>query len=491
MIVQPHVPIEMQPYTAASSPLCDPSLPVTSTDRPHPKYQSFTTQSEMAAEASTFRLPPYKHRKQDIRAFGNAAASRNLLFPKHAKITAAELLAFLPNSVQCADVIYRLISNGGTRQVLWAMIYTQRDLVAEWNPNSCGTAMYKAMQHAGFEKWTVGIHYKWHEERKPTWDETNLSVAAFRTPGQISETAVSVADIPFRQLAVDVRYLPGGDDALDLTRMVQHCAQNPQELWMYPRDYDTLLEHLGGSVAVRLGHLDREAFRRWAGIIPPPRRIRVDDALSVSNVAPDGEKTKGVGSSRTDAPIVEMQSRTSTPMALGSRDTTPFSNAQQKKKGRRPKKIRYEEEASTGETEIRDGMEPTRNTETYVRAPAEYVAPVGNVAEPPKGTIRQLFVAERAIGEKNPFSPYAFGGPRSKAPYRMLHRIGQPHPTDRSGWAENLRWAYEQRACFSHSYYVEGWNESPEHMELIATTRKDQVWASDELLAQIAEEQLL
>jgi hypothetical protein len=32
---------------------------------------------------------------------------------------------------------------------------------------------------------------------------------------------------------------------------------------------------------------------------------------------------------------------------------------------------------------------------------------------------------------------------------------------------------------------TEGWSESPAHMELVAQTRLKQVWASDELLAQL------
>jgi hypothetical protein len=71
----------------------------------------------------------------------------------------------------------------------------------------------------------------------------------------------------------------------------------------------------------------------------------------------------------------------------------------------------------------------------------------------------------------------------------MLHDIKQPDSLDFSGWAENLRWASEQRACFWHTVETEGWNESPEHMDIIARARVQQTWASDELLDLLPEVQ--
>jgi hypothetical protein len=71
----------------------------------------------------------------------------------------------------------------------------------------------------------------------------------------------------------------------------------------------------------------------------------------------------------------------------------------------------------------------------------------------------------------------------------MLHDIGQPDEADMSGWAENLRWGFEQRACFWHTVQTEGWKESPAHMELMAQIRQKQIWVSEELLERISEVQ--
>ena len=112
---------------------------------------------------------------------------------------------------------------------------------------------------------------------------------------------------------------------------------------------------------------------------------------------------------------------------------------------------------------------------TYSKA--EFVPP------PPSqsSSVTQIFQAEDFASESDPYCAYAFGGP-----YRWLHQIAQPHPWDKSSWAENLRWAFEQRVLFlrEHSAAVR-WNESPEHMECIEQERTRRVWASDELLDQL------
>lgn len=127
--------------------------------------------------------------------------------------------------------------------------------------------------------------------------------------------------------------------------------------------------------------------------------------------------------------------------------------------------------------------------EHYTPPSAEYVAPPAEATAPDKAAVVRAFNAERMAGETDMFSAYAFGGPRKQPPYRMLHDIEQPHKGDFSGWAENLRWAFEQRTCFYHSMQTERWNESPAHLEFIAQTRQKKVWASEELLEKIIEEQ--
>lgn len=119
---------------------------------------------------------------------------------------------------------------------------------------------------------------------------------------------------------------------------------------------------------------------------------------------------------------------------------------------------------------------------------AEYVSPPSAVTNPPTiPAIVQLLQAEGFAGESDPYSAYAFGGSRRTPPYRRLHQIAQPHPWDSSSWAENLRWAFEQRILFIQDHAeVERWSESPDHMARIERERTQRVWASEELLDLLA-----
>ena len=422
----------------------------------------------------------------------------NLPFPKRANMTAVELLAFLPNSVRCAEIVYRFISNGGTRHALWAIVNTYRDFPRPWDVNVCGVYIYKAMRGAGYDEWTVKKHGKWHDAVKDSWNERNMNVGDFRVPGD-----KGAASIPFKSLAVDVRSMPQGDAALDLTRMVQHCVQNPDEKWMYPQDYEQLLSRLGGPADVKSGHLDRVAFTTWNSLPPSIPRVWLMAEMDAATVASITDKIanprkrntntsttyrKSRQSTRTEdgkfnplrrwtgTPVIEGQSTQFTPLAMRNRGMMP-----------RPKKSRLIEEMIEEEQQTDENSND--KAPQYLRELAKYVAPPANVTPASETDLLLAFAAEGAVDETNLFDAYAFGGPRHLLPYRMLHDIEQPDSSDVSGWAENLRWAFEQRACFWHARETEGWSESPEHMDIIARMRIVQTWASDELLDSLAEVQ--
>jgi hypothetical protein len=418
--------------------------------------------------------------------FGPAAPSKNLQFPVHANMTAVELLTFFPNSVRCADVIYRLISNGGSPHAIWAIVNTQRDLSSEWGQNSCRQWMYDAMDKAGYKEWRFKAHKKFHEQRKTPWDEANLDVAGFTTPGQIGRKATLPTDIPFKNLAVDVRHIPQGNDALDLTRMVEYCVQNPHDPWRYPRDYATLLGLVGGAAPIGPEHIDRKAFKRWAGVVPPPPSLDREQLL-LRDQENEGTKRKRTWSIERKMSATGRQSRTGTPESSARSTTnTPIPDSQQLQKPRgRPKKTaRVADEApEAARDEDMESQEYIR-TAIYVAPPADAIRPWVEIELPYEEAINFAFLREGDVGEIDSRSAYAFGGPRLTPPYRWLCQIDQPDPADSSGWAENLRWAAEQHACFRYTYRPDAWNESAEHMQRIVQIRKDQVWMSDEYLGQ-------
>jgi hypothetical protein len=182
-------------------------------------------------------------------------------FPSHANLTAYELIAFLPNSIRCSDVVYRFASNGASRHILWVMINTGRDLQKTWTADQCGSAICKTMGKAGYVGWTLRKHNDWQADKESGWDETTLAVDSFQTT--IDQRTQGDPDmVPFKNLAKGVRNMPEGDDALDLTRMVRYAVKFPQETWMYPRDYEKMLKMLGGPALIKREHCDSASFGR-------------------------------------------------------------------------------------------------------------------------------------------------------------------------------------------------------------------------------------
>ncbi|KAJ4989684.1 hypothetical protein SVAN01_04901 [Stagonosporopsis vannaccii] len=430
---------------------------------------------------------PRRRRGSTKASFGDSAPPNTIPFPKQAKMTVVEILAFLPNCINCPDVVYRMISNGGTRKSIHAIINTHREFDVEWSANCCGEAMYKTMEQGGYTEWTVKKHSLWHDGRKESWDEDRLDVGHLRTAPNGPAVTVS-----FRRLAENVRTMPEGDDALDLTRMVSYCVQNAGEGWRYPTDYEELLDLLGGPAKAEKENTDGAVFGRWEHRKPPPPTERSPQGMELLE---EWETIKTKKSRR-----------------CFGRDTRsrPVSASTSLLAERRAAWKNMHDVAGNTSVEVNDDSQLDHGRGTpYVRAPvstdadhfpglkgktltvdkAEFVPPPSQNANPfDLPTLTQVFQAEGFAGEWDMYSAYAFGGPRGAPPYRSLHQIAQPHPWDSSGWAENLRWAFEQRVLFAQEHPdVAGWDESPEHVARIERERTQLVWASDELLDQLLE----
>ena len=241
--------------------------------------------------------------------FGDTAPSNTIPFPKQANMTVPEILAFLPNSINCADVIYRMVSNSGTRKTIHAIINTYRNFEAEWSANCCGETMYKIMDKAGYTDWTITKHDLWHNSQRSLWDANKLDVGKLRT----ASVGGAAGTVSFRSLAKNVRTMPEGDDALDLTRMVWYCVRNAEDGWRYPKDYEELLDLLGGPAKVREPNTDGAVFRRWEDRkappptprpTPPPAGVGLVTSLTQTRKRTSGSRRKSTaeGSSRTASP---------------------------------------------------------------------------------------------------------------------------------------------------------------------------------------------
>lgn len=140
--------------------------------------------------------------------------------------------------------------------------------------------MYKTMAGAGYIGWTITKHDHWHDQQKGTWDDGKLDVGDLRTTSD--EPA---GDVAFSRLAENVRAMPEGDDALDLTRMVQYCLQHAEDDWLYPRDYEELLRSIGGPAQVGKENIDGAVLKRWENRKPPLQEVEgMTDTRKTSSV---------------------------------------------------------------------------------------------------------------------------------------------------------------------------------------------------------------
>ena len=317
------------------------------------------------------------------------------------------------------------------------------------------------MRSVGYEGWTVKVHDRWFNgAAEEKWNADNICVAGFKVPceTEADKHGEFAPSISLAQLGKDIRGWPQKYDALDLTRMVRYAMLNPKEKWMYPKHYDELLRHIGGPMKVRLEHTDTQAFERWKKVVPPPPRSL--QALQ----------------SKAASPLPPVRKR--------DRDTSEASKGPAKR-GRPKKERQVENDEEVVELPAKQWV--YHGFEEYVRGPPVLCPVPTAITVSSDESIETIFQTKGKTNGTNRYSAYAFHGPRTTPPYRPLHFILPPGPNDTSAWAENLRWSSEQ---FLHFFSdAVGWNESPEHLNLINSYREEQLWASDEWLEAFAKKQ--
>lgn len=204
-------------------------------------------------------------------------------YPNNANLTAVEIITFLPNSLGSADVVYRFVSNRATRAAICAIINTNRSVDTEWKVEYCGRHLSKVMQQAGFHGWTMQSHTSWLSNRNEKWDECVVSMKEIKSPYRKHAESQLEDDIPFSALMEGVQKVPEGNDALDLTRMVQYSVKHPEEGWRYPGQYDKLLERIGGPMKPKAANLDPMVFERWNDMIHALSQSSAQSARRISN----------------------------------------------------------------------------------------------------------------------------------------------------------------------------------------------------------------
>jgi hypothetical protein len=240
-----------------------------------------------AAISTGVSLPKHK----STSAIFADAPSRALLYPQTGNITAAEIMAFLPNSVRSHDIVFRFASNGATNKIMSTMAnyFRQFDTKGAVDKNTLCHIMQKAMRDHGYDltdangntgiKWTNTLHKTTNMRNQDgPWDGTNLTLRGVLPQcayylGDYDNENEPIDNVPFASLATGVQRFPSIElgDGLDLTRCVQYAKAHPQEKWLFPCDFQELTRRLGGAIVVQEQHLDRAAFRRWNnGQTPQP-----------------------------------------------------------------------------------------------------------------------------------------------------------------------------------------------------------------------------
>lgn len=257
----------------ADSPIpASRKVPATPTDSLAPKSKKKPTKSKKKSVKKA-ESPSSDERKRN--AFGVGSPSWNTPFPI-GNLTAAEILAYLPHWLKSVDVVDRFIANGGRSHTVAVIINDHRNLPKDkvFNSNSAQIMMSYGMRRAGFKGWKVGTHHEFTRP-DPSMREDDLDVQDFRTPREthpkkapsktptgLLKVNVEADPIDFKDLALHVKKHPGGNDALDLARCVAYALTHQEETWMFPTDFELLVNKLGGPATITSQHHDRQIFNR-------------------------------------------------------------------------------------------------------------------------------------------------------------------------------------------------------------------------------------
>ena len=219
------------------------------------------------------------------------APSMNLPMPTPKKdqevnMTIVELMTFFPQCLRAPMVINRLAWNGGKKSAMAHMIKAHR--INE--TKNLDNAILKSIQGEmgpllGISPtaWKLGNHAKLlQEHNEPLYKQCvddfefdSINMASYKTPLEAnpgkprrtnSVKTIGTGPIPFIRLGFNIRHLPVGHDALDLTRCVKYVLDHPNDCraYMFPTDYFKVLSKVGGPKPVADDNRDRACFLRYS-----------------------------------------------------------------------------------------------------------------------------------------------------------------------------------------------------------------------------------
>lgn len=159
--------------------------------------------------------------------------SNEYVFPQGGLINATivDIIVILPQWFRNPGILFRLLNNGITSGVHFAILDEHRHLNLH-NPDDVERARdhlsdtYRRVMRKVDPAWTKAKH-----QVPEDWDEFAMSIHNFVSEAAEKVGYVARAPIPFRDLAIGLKKLPQGSDAGDLTRALEYAMQHQKARW--------------------------------------------------------------------------------------------------------------------------------------------------------------------------------------------------------------------------------------------------------------------
>jgi hypothetical protein len=213
-------------------------------------------------------------RRSGTAIYGRAAPSQHLLLPKTEIITVVEMTTYFPNSLRNYDILLRFVQHGLDQQTIANIVNLHRT----WEKmpalaNSICKAVEKPFIDEGKKDWCVGNHEKGLYKYDRDWldDELTLSGTSLNCEKKLRYDddgkllnppigGIAMAHLA-NSVTVHPSYLTG--DGFMLTRCIQYAAAHPEKGYIFPRDYDYLMEKLYDGRFLTSAHYDKPSIERF------------------------------------------------------------------------------------------------------------------------------------------------------------------------------------------------------------------------------------
>ena len=184
--------------------------------------------------------------------------------------TMAEIIALFPAWHQNRDLAIRFMNNGIDSAVHFAILSTHRDpsLISPMQPSRMRAQI--SIQYQKIMRSTDPFWNKLGHRAPDGWNSKLIQINSFKPDAANKPDFTPPPPMMFKELAVGLKKLPGGDDAADLTRALEYAMQNHRQdshgnvvQFMFPDDLQAILDHIGRT-NVTEAHSDPAVIRRYA-----------------------------------------------------------------------------------------------------------------------------------------------------------------------------------------------------------------------------------